>query len=140
MSEVVSAIDGVTGAIEVVGTRFSGGLGGKGSLLTTADGGVNIALATGPWTNFAAQDLRQHAVNMTINGVEKGAGTGSRALGDPLNVLLWLVNHLLARSMGLRAGDIVSTGTCSGLDSVHPGDVARADFGTLGAVEIEFKQ
>lgn len=139
MSEVVSAIDGVTGAIEVVGTRFSGGLGGKGRLLTTADGGVNIALATGPWTNFAAQDLRQHAVNMTINGVEKGAGTGSRALGDPLNVLLWLVNHLLARSVGLKAGEIVSTGTCTGLDSVHPGDLACADFGTLGAVEIEFK-
>ncbi len=87
-----------------------------------------------------ASDIVQWPVNMTINGVEKGAGTGSRALGDPLNVLLWLVNHLLARSMGLRAGDIVSTGTCTGLDSVHPGDVARADFGTLGAVEIEFKQ
>jgi 2-keto-4-pentenoate hydratase len=43
MSEVVTAIDGVAGAIEVVGTRFSGGLGGKGRLLTTDDCGVNIA-------------------------------------------------------------------------------------------------
>jgi 2-keto-4-pentenoate hydratase len=43
MSKVVTAIDGVAGAIEVVRTRFSGGLGGKGRLLTTADCGVNIA-------------------------------------------------------------------------------------------------
>jgi 2-keto-4-pentenoate hydratase len=42
--------------------------------------------------------------------------------------------------MGLRKGDIVSTGTCTGLDAVHPGDVVRADFGTLGVVEIVFTQ
>ena len=139
MSEIVSAIDGVTGAIEVVGTRFSGGLEGKGRLLTTADGGVNVALITGAWVNYTAQDLRQYGVTVTINSVQKGAGTGTRALGDPLNVLLWLVNHQSARKVGLKAGEIVSTGTCTGLDSVHPGDIARADFGKLGAVEIEFR-
>jgi 2-keto-4-pentenoate hydratase len=50
-----------------------------------------------------------------------------------------LVNHQSARGKGLTAGEIVSTGTCTGLDSVHPGDVARADFGALGMVEIDFK-
>ena len=139
MSEVADAIDAVAGAIEVVGTRFSGGLAGKGRLLTTADCGVNIALVTGVWTRFSGQDLRQHAVTMTINGVEKGAGTGSRALGNPLNVMVWLVNHQSTRRVGLKAGEIVSTGTCTGVDPVQPGDLARADFGTLGAVEIVFK-
>ena len=138
--EIITAVNGVAGAIEVVGTRFAGGLQGKGGLLTTADGGVNIALATGRWAEFHGQDFRSHAVVMAINGVEKGAGTGSRALGDPLEVLLWLANHLSSRGMGLRKGDIVSTGTCTGLDAVHPGDVVRADFGTLGLVEIAFTQ
>jgi 2-keto-4-pentenoate hydratase len=136
--DVLGAVASLAGAIEVVGTRFAGGLEGKGRLLTTADGGVNIALATGPWTKFEGQDLRGHAVKMTINGVEKGTGTGARALGDPLQVLLWLVNHLSARGLTLKAGEIVSTGTCTGLDSIIPGDVARADFGTLGMVEIAF--
>jgi 2-keto-4-pentenoate hydratase len=138
MTEVLSVIDGVAGAIEVVGTRFSGGLSGKGRLLTTADCGVNIALVTGPWTPFSGQDLRQHAITMTVNGVAKGAGTGSRALGDPLNVMLWLVNHQSARRVGLKAGEIVSTGTCTGVDRVQPDDHAHADFGTLGAVELVF--
>lgn len=139
MSDMAGAIDAVAGSIEVVGTRFSGGLAGKGRLLTTADGGANIALATGGWVRFSGQDFRQHAVAMTINGVEKGTGTGIRALGDPFNVMLWLANHLSARRLGLKAGEIVATGTCTGLDSVHPGDTARANFGSLGAVEITFK-
>jgi 2-keto-4-pentenoate hydratase len=139
MQEITDAIGGVAGAIEVVGTRFSGGLSGKGRLLTTADCGVNIALVTGAWAMWSAQDLGSHAVALAINGIEKGSGTGSRALGDPLNVLLWLANHQSARQRGLRAGEIVSTGTCTGVDAVHPGDVVQADFGALGAVEISFE-
>ncbi len=137
--EVVAAIGELAGAVEVVGSRFSGGLSGKGRLLTTADGGVNIGLALGRWVPFQGQDLRDHPVSMTINGVAKGCGTGSRALGDPLNVLHWLANHLSGRCLGLWNGAIVSTGTCTGLDAVVGGDCVRADFGALGAVEIQFR-
>ena len=139
MADVTGAIDAVAGAIEVVGTRFSGGLSGKGRFLTTADCGVNIALAVGGWTAFNGQDLREHNVAMTINDKLQGTGTGSRALGDPLNVLLWLANHQSKRHVGLKAGDIVATGTCTGLDPVQPGDVVRADFGALGQVMITFE-
>ncbi len=139
MTEIAGAIDGIAGAIEVVGTRFSGGLDGKGRLLTTADGGVNIALVTGNWTKFCEQDLREHSVAMTINDAIRGSGTGSRALGDPLNVLQWLVNFQSRRRVSLKAGDIVATGTCTGLDPVQPGDVARADFGPLGSAVIAFE-
>ncbi len=139
MAEIAGVIDSVAGAIEVVGTRFSGGLNGKGRLLTTADGGVNIALVTGDWTEFREQDLREHGVTMTVNGAIKGTGTGSRALGDPLNVLQWLVNFQSMRRVSLQAGEMIATGTCTGLDSVNPGDIARADFGLLGSVDIAFE-
>lgn len=139
LTEVAAAIEAVAGAIEVVGTRFSGGLKGKGRLLTSADCGVNIALATGNWAPFSSQDLRDHAVAITVNGAPKGSGTGSRALGDPLNVLVWLVNRLSSRRIDLKAGEIVATGTCTGLDPVQPGDIVQADFGTLGSVDIAFE-
>ncbi len=140
LAEIADAIDGVAGAIEVVGTRFSGGLEGKGRLLTTADGGVNIALVTGNWMKFTGQDLREHGVTMTVNGDLRGSGTGSRALGNPLNVLLWLVNRQSNRRVDLRAGEIVATGTCTGLDLVQPGDVVHADFGIFGSVVVEFEK
>jgi 2-keto-4-pentenoate hydratase len=138
ITEVAAAIESVTGAIEVVGTRFSGGLEGKGRFLTTADCGVNIALATGDWVQYSGQDFREHAVTITINDQLRGTGTGSRALGNPLNVLLWLVNFQSSRHIDIKAGEIVATGTCTGLDAVQPGDIARADFGTLGSTLIHF--
>lgn len=139
LAEITNAIGSVAGAVEVVGTRFSGGLKGKGRLLTTADCGVNIALVTGAWIDFTGQDLREHGVAISVNGERRGSGTGSRALGDPLNVLLWLVNRLSSRRTDLKAGEIVATGTCTGLDPVRLGDLVQADFGSFGPVDIAFE-
>lgn len=140
MDEVMDAVASIAGAIEVVGTRLSGGLAGKGRLLVTADCGANLALVHGPWRHdLRAVDLKPRPVAMTINGAPRGSGTGDRALGDPRNVLLWLANQQSTQGHGLKAGDIVSTGTCTGLDAVAPGDRVRADFGELGAVEIVFE-
>ena len=137
--EIAAAVDAVAGAIEVVGTRFAGGLAGKGRLLTTADGGVNIALVTGTWmTGWRSLDLPSHRVAMRIGGELKGEGPGSRALGDPMTVLEWRVNQQSRTGRGMKAGEIASTGTCTGLDPVAPGERAVADFGALGSVEIAF--
>jgi 2-keto-4-pentenoate hydratase len=138
-AEIDVAIADVAGAVEVVGTRFSGGLAGKGRFLTTADCGVNIGLVTANWAPWKSIDLTSHSVTMNINGVARGTGTGSRALGDPLNVLLWLANEQSAAGQGLKAGEVISTGTCTGLDAVQPGDVVQAEFGSLGMVDIMFE-
>jgi 2-keto-4-pentenoate hydratase len=138
--EVADAVNAVAGAIEVVGTRFSGGLAGKGRWLVTADCGANIAFVGGRWRHdWRRLDLKTHPVAMTINGALRGTGTGARALGDPMNVVLWLANQQSAAGRGLKSGEIVSTGTCTGLDPVRPGDRVQADFGELGTVEISFE-
>lgn len=138
VSDLRDAIDAVAGAIEVVGTRLKGGLAGKGRFLTTADCGANIALVVGAWqSDWRDMDLPAHPVAMHVNGSIKGSGTGARALGDPLNVMVWLANQQARRGRGLKAGDVVSTGTCTGLDPVAPGDRVSADFGALGTVELE---
>ncbi|MEX2614861.1 MAG: fumarylacetoacetate hydrolase family protein [Alphaproteobacteria bacterium] len=133
--EVAAAIDGVAPALEIVGSRLSGGLTGAGRLLVTADGGANVALVTGAvaarWREF---DLPGHAVRLRRNGVEAAAGTGARALGDPVNVLLWIANFQRLRD-GLRAGELVSTGTCTGLVRVGPDDALAGDFGDIGTVD-----
>ncbi len=139
-ADVRDAIDAVAGAIEVVGTRLKGGLAGKGRYLTTADCGANIALVVGPWqSEWRDIDLKAHAVEMRVNGTVKGSGTGARALGDPINVMIWLANQQARRGRGLKAGEVVSTGTCTGIDPVAPGDQVTADFGTLGSVDIAFQ-
>jgi 2-keto-4-pentenoate hydratase len=140
VDEVADAVAAVAGAIEVVGTRLAGGLAGKGRVLVTADCGANIAFVSGAWRDDARSwDLKTRRVVMFINGAPRGSGTGANALGDPLNVLLWLANQQSTAGRGLKAGEVISTGTCTGLDPVAPGDRVRADFGELGSVEIVFE-
>jgi 2-keto-4-pentenoate hydratase len=138
-TEVAEAVDAVAGAIEVVGTRLAGGLAGKGRFLVTADCGANIALVVGQWTtDWKTLDLPAHRVAVRISGNPAGEGAGARALDDPMNVLVWLANDQSTRGRGLTKGLCVSTGTCTGLDPVKPGDHVVADFGSLGTVEIDF--
>lgn len=138
-AEVRGAIDAIAGAIEVVGTRLKGGLAGKGRHLVTADCGANIALVTGDWlTDWRSLDLEKLSAEMRVNGEVKGAGTGARALGNPINVMVWLANQQATRGNGLKAGEVISTGTCTGLDPVSPGDTVEAHFGGLGVVDIAF--
>lgn len=51
-----------------------------------------------------------------------------------MNVMVWLANQQSRFGRGLKAEEIVSTGT--GLDAVKPGDAVVADFGPLGCVEL----
>ena len=59
-------------------------------------------------------------------------------LGDPRNALTWLANTLSARGMGLKAGQIVTTGSAANVIKVNPGDTVVADFGDLGVTEVHF--
>jgi 2-keto-4-pentenoate hydratase len=135
-AEVEAAIDGVAPALEVVGSRLAEGIAKGGRFRVTADGGANVSLSTGAvvsdWRRF---DLPRHELRLSINGEQVATGVGERALGDPVNVMIWLANHLRG-SVGLKAGEIVSTGTCTGLIRVAPGDHLSADFGEIGVVEV----
>jgi 2-keto-4-pentenoate hydratase len=68
----------------------------------------------------------------------KGEGTGAKVLGHPFNVLDWLVNALSGRGLDLNAGEVVSTGTCTGFVYIEQGQTAVADYGVLGEIEVTF--
>ena len=134
-AEVLAAVMGVAGGIEVVGSRFEGGLAGLGREGVTADFGANIAFVVGEVRpDWRDRDLRDAGVTLSVDGETLAEGTGALALGDPALVLLWLANHLRERGDGLRAGDCVTTGTCTGVVGIAPGARVMADFGPLGQV------
>jgi 2-keto-4-pentenoate hydratase len=72
-----------------------------------------------------------------VPGRETRTGTGGNVLGDPRIALAWLVNELSGIGVALRAGEVVTTGTCIVPLPIAPGDRVRADFGALGDVEIQ---
>ena len=137
--EVEAAVAWVGPAFEIVGTRLEGGLPGAG-MLAIADGGANIDFVGGPtgsqWRNA---DLTAHPVTLRINGVEVASGhSGMLVFGDPVSGVAWLANHPELGARGLKAGDVVTTGTCTGITPLSPGDEAEADYGALGTVRARF--
>lgn len=134
----LALFDAVIPAFELVGTRFD-------SLLfhdvatAIADCSLNAAFVMGaPVTDWRRFEYSTHAVTLRVDGKVRVEGRGANVLGDPLNVLEWAVNHLSGRGISLARGEIISTGTTTGLVFLEPGEVATADFGSIGSVEFGF--
>jgi 2-keto-4-pentenoate hydratase len=133
--EVAEAVASVCPALEIAGTRLTGGLMKADPLHLIADDAANIAFIPGdPVTDWRDIDLAAHKITLMINGQEKAAGTGALAFGGPLTALTWFANTLRAQGRGLTAGEIITTGTCTGFVPLDPGDEVVVDCGPLGQV------
>jgi 2-keto-4-pentenoate hydratase len=86
--------------------------------------------------DWRSLDLARQDVSTTLNGRPSATGTGANVLGDPRVALTWIANELRAHGDGLRAGQIVTTGTCIVPVPLAPGDFFQANFGPLGVVEV----
>src|SRR5437016_577577 len=65
-------------------------------------------------------------------------GHGKNVLGDPRVALTWLANELRQLGVTLKAGRIVTTGTCHPPLPIQSGDFCAVDFGSLGKVSVGF--
>jgi 2-keto-4-pentenoate hydratase len=70
------------------------------------------------------------------NGNVVGTYTTAEVMGNPLNALAWLANHLATRGMAVEAGDVVMSGAISKMLRPKAGDTIRARFNRLGSVSI----
>ena len=85
-----------------------------------------------------ALDFGTQSVRAVNNGAVAAEGTGANVLGDPRIALTWLANHLAQRGIGLKAGDIITTGTCITPPTIAPGDRVVAEFDGLDRMTIAF--
>lgn len=129
----------VAPGFELVCTRFDMALAGNGVRLV-ADSGGNMDFVMGePYTDWRELNLNEHPASLEINGEAVASGhSGMSLYGHPAAMTAWLANHPTLAGRGLRAGDIITTGTCTGMTPVKPGDIAVADFGVMGTLETRF--
>lgn len=140
-NEVLNAVGAVLPAIEVVGCRYEGGLDGLDAIRLVADMVANTVWVEGQeCSDWRGLDLKSHAVRLYREDELVAEGIGAEALGDPITVLEWTVNHLSALGDNVKAGEVVSTGKCTALMPVVGGETFVADFGELGRVKVRFVQ
>jgi len=107
-------------------------------LQVLADNFSNGALVYGAAASgWQGTDLAHPPIEVTADGKPFAECTGLRA-GDPIGLLVDLVNHVAKQRGGVPVGTFVTTGTHTGLVFTEPGTQIRADYGALGRVEVSF--
>lgn len=136
--EVLDAVGTLHPAIEIPDSRFADFV-KSGEAQLIADNACAHLFVLGEATNadWRSRDLIEERPVVTLRG-ERHIGHGKNVLGDPRIALAWCANELRALGMTLRAGEVVTTGTCCTPLPIQSGDVFGADFGVLGKVSVSF--
>lgn len=85
-----------------------------------------------------ALDLRAVRARLWLDNALECDVRGGHPSGDLIWLLGWLAQHAASRGAPLRAGQIVTTGSCIGMVSVEGRSRARGDIDGLGTVDAEF--
>ena len=134
--EVAAAVDACA-AIEVVTSRYQNS-DAVTNLEKLADSISNGAFVHAvPSTDWRGLELGKLTVTLTVNGASVLEQAGGHPTGDPLGVAVALANMMRTKG-GVRAGQFVTCGSCTGLRYLQPGDVCGVRFEGLGAAEVTF--
>lgn len=136
VDEVLAAVDTLHPAIEIPDSRYRD-FTVVGAPQLIADMACACWFVLGPATAapWRERDLAQHLLTARRNGSFVAEGRGASALGDPRVALAWIANELTQYGEHLRAGDVVTTGTCVVPFALAPGDRIEVDFGDFGKLE-----
>jgi len=138
VQEVLDAVGTLHPAIEIPDSRFAD-FTAAGEAQLIADNACAHLFVLGPKTSadWRAMDLVEHRPTITLRG-QHYTGHGKNVLGDPRGALTWCANELRELGITLRAGEVVTTGTCHPPLPIAADDVFAADFGVLGKVSVRF--
>jgi 2-keto-4-pentenoate hydratase len=130
------AIEGALAALELIDFRHGGKAVGTD---VVADGVYAKAIVLGgTLTPVTGIDLALEGLVYEQSGTTVATATAAEVMGTPLNSLAWVANHLGGRGLGLRAGDVVMTGSISKILQPKAGDTVRATYTRLGSVSVRF--
>src|SRR6201995_960519 len=139
VAEVLDAVAALHPAIEIPDSRFADFVSaGEAQLIADNACAHLFVLGAATTADWRARDLIEEKPVITMRG-QKFVGHGKNVLGDPRVALAWLANELSGLGITLRAGEVVTTGTCHPPLPIAAGDRMEADFGVLGRVSVGFE-
>jgi 2-keto-4-pentenoate hydratase len=139
VQEVLDAVASLHPAIEIPDSRFSDFVSAGAAQIIADNACAHLFVLGAPATsNWRSLDLVEEKPVIQLRG-KTFVGHGKNVLGDPLLALTWLANELRQLGVTLRAGQIVTTGTCHPPLPIQSGDVMGADFGVIGRVSVRFE-
>jgi 2-keto-4-pentenoate hydratase len=136
-AEVLAAVDKVHAGIEVAECRFPSNVLPPLPAIF-ADGCASGRYVWGDPIEDGRGGLSTLPVELEVDGKLLRRGAGSDVMGNPLAPLVWLVEELRRWGEGLQAGEMISTGSTTGMLPIRAGQHVRARFGGEAIVEVLF--
>lgn len=135
--ELAPFFDAVLPVIEVVETRLADRP-GSAALAQLADLQNHGALVLGTPSALSPAQLNLHTLQATLffDAVPVANTVGGNPTGDVWRLLAWLALHCAQRGQPLKAGQIITTGSCTGLLFAAEGAQVRAELAGLGRVAL----
>lgn len=139
VDEVMAAVATLHPAIEVPNSRFEPfEEAGAAQLIADNACADYFLLGDAAPDIWRSLDLATHRVNARDGRGATHEGMGRNVLGGPAIALAWLVNELSSLNITLKAGEVVTTGTCFKPFAIAPGESIAVDFGALGRIAARF--
>ncbi len=136
---VRAAIGEVIPAIEVVETRLADWR-ESAPLALLADLQSHGALVTGAPSSVRLEDLdlRKVQAYLAFDGQPVASTHGANPAADIWRLVGWLAWHCVQCGHPLRAGQIITTGSCTGMLFAPEGAHVQAQLAGIGTVELRF--
>ena len=137
--EIAAAIAEVVPALELVDSRYLEQRQAPAEA-RLADLQSHGALVVGPpalGIDPATLDLATLRTRLVIDGATVVDVTGGHTAPDLWRLLGWLARHAQARGLPLRAGQVITTGSCTGLVIAAPVARVEGELVGFGRVSLE---
>jgi 2-keto-4-pentenoate hydratase len=139
IEEVTEAVASLHPGLELAECRFVHDAAFPPLPAILADGAGSGTIVYGAAiTDWRNRDIAGQPATLSSNGTLRRTGTAAAALDHPMVPLTWLANELSRTGIGLKEGQMVSTGTLTGMLAPKAGETYVADFGALGHVTVSF--
>ena len=137
--EVLDAVDTLHPAIEIPDSRFKDFVSAGAEQIIADNACAHLFVLGAPaMVDWRELNLVEEKPVIALRG-KQYTGHGKNVLGDPRIALAWLANELRQLGVTLKAGEVVTTGTCHPPLPIQSGDLFAADFGSIGRVSVRFK-
>ena len=137
VQEVTEAVASLHPGLELAECRFIHDAAFPPLPAVLADGaGASTIVYGPPIEDWMRRDIASQEVVLRCNGKPRRNGTAAAALDHPMVPVTWLANELSRIGIGMKAGQMISTGTLTGMLAPKPGETYIADFGPFGSVTV----
>jgi len=134
---VMASLSRVFAGVEVCNTRFDEKVEPSLPILVADNSNADLVVIGEPLSQQDLAALGDLSVTLERRGHPDIKGATRNVLGNPLRALTWLANWSARRGEGLKRGQVISSGSCTGMTELSAEDSVVATFGGHARVALE---